>query len=81
MDLNFPLPSSQFQGFISDPYQLKVHISGRGGGCGIVHVGAVVLELGPVEVIVLALGVGHLVADVLVLGQDGVETYKYISAT
>ena len=81
MDLKFPLPFSQFQGFISDPYQLKIHISGRGGSCGVVHVGAVVLESGHVGVIVLALGVGHLMADVLVLGQGEVKTYKIVSVT
>ena len=45
------------------------------------HVWAVVLESGHVGVIVLALGVGHLMADVLVLGQGEVKIYKFVSAT
>ena len=44
------------------------------------HVWAVVLESGHVGVIVLTLGVGHLMADVLVLGQGGVKAYKFVSA-
>ena len=56
-------------------------IRDSGGSCGVVHVGAVVLESGLVGVIVLALGVGHLMAEVLVLGQSAVKTYKFVSAT
>ena len=65
MEGNFPLPSAMFYGFVADSLQLEVPLSGCGGSRWVVHVRTVVLEVGPVRVGVLALGVGHVLAGVL----------------
>ena len=62
---DFSLPSALFHCFIADSLQLEVSLSGCGGGRWVVHVRTVVLEVGPVRVGVLALGVGHVLAGVL----------------
>ena len=61
----FPLPLALLHCFIADSLQLEVSLSGCGGSRWVVHVRTVVLEVGPVRVGVLALGVGHVLAGVL----------------